>query len=151
MGKKKKKHNFQPGDNLKVLGGKSSNVLYNHHGTYVSDDEVYHFAKDKKGKKKCVYEKTTLDKFENGGHAGVFERTSDPAAANARARRRYEQEQQGAGEDYNLLKNSCDTEASRNTTGKGKNNQVNTWKKSFLTGAGIALAGIAIDALRSKE
>lgn len=110
---------MQAGDHLV-----SPRTGYSHHGVYVGNDRVVHYAGFSDGFNKGVIEETTLDEFSRGNAVHVRKyivRIYDAAESVDRAYSRL-------GEDlYNLLCNNCEHFATWCVFGLHSSDQVNTY------------------------
>ena len=109
--------------------------LYKHHGIYVSDDEVIHFASPNGSEispQTAVVHKTTLENFLKGGELEVRTYTDEEKKQVRTPEEIVDYANAHLGEKgYNIVSNNCEHFSNRCAFGKSESEQVNNFE-NFL-------------------
>ncbi len=123
--------NLLPGDHIYV---KRKGRFYTHHGIYMGDGKVIHFAGSIREKIDPVVHETDLSKFLKGG---ILRRRDYkqglPASETIRIAR-----EQLSDRSYSMVWNNCEHFATYCATGRKKSQQV----KRILSGLGTVAVGV---------
>jgi len=122
-----------PGDHIYV---KRNSRFYTHHGIYLGDGKVIHFAGSIREKIDPEVRKTDLSRFLKGG---ILRRRDHKERLPASKTIRIAKEQIRNG-SYSMIWNNCEHFVTFCVTGKKKSRQV----KRALSSAGIAATGVVL-------
>lgn len=122
-----------PGDHICV---RRKGKFYTHHGIYMGDGKVVHFAGSIREKIDPVVHETDLSRFLKGG---ILRRRDHKQRLPASETIRIAREQLSNG-SYSMVWNNCEHFATYCATGRKKSRQV----KRVLSGLGTVAAGVAL-------
>lgn len=124
---------LQPGDHIYV---RRKGRLYAHHGIYVGDGKVIHFAGSIREKSDPVVHEAALSQFLKGGILRRRDYRERLAASETIEIAR----EQLAGGRYSMIWNNCEHFATTCATGKKKSRQV----RRALSGLGTVAVGVVL-------